>query len=388
MVGAAAALGLGRLGLRVLVVEPRQADPLEKRIDPRGLALAPATRHVLEWLQAWAPLTAFVQPIRAIHVSEQGRFGFTHLHAEDAALDALAYVCPADQLAATLEAAVDKAVEVRRGARIDNVSAQRDDMRVSITASGHAIEVTARLLVAADGSMSPVRQMLGIDTVARDYAQTAIVANVDVADAPDATAFERFTRQGPLALLPVAPHRHVTVRCVASADAAAYAALSDHDYMAEFNAAFGHRFSGFRNLGERVYHPLRMHHATTLTGARSLLLGAAATGIHPNAAQGLNLGFRDVAELVGSVRRALHENIDIGNETVLADYAGRRLPDQRAVVRFTDTLAQVFSTRLPFIRPVCGIAMTALDLCAPAKRTFIRRAAGLTRLAQLPRLPE
>jgi 2-octaprenyl-6-methoxyphenol hydroxylase len=376
-VGAAQALALKRLDLNVAVIDTRA--PLRKAPgdDARGLALAPSSRRVFEELGLWAVLAERVMPIRHIHVSDQGRFGFTRLSAADVDLEALGYVCPADHLLQTLERALVDRCEVRWGTEVDGIETGSELARVRVKDAVGMAEISARLLIGADGVRSRVRQAIDVTTHSRDYRQSAVVANLSLEHPCHETAFERFTPAGPLALLPVATDRHVAVRCCATAGVEEMLDLTDARYLAELEAGFGHRFGAFSDLGHRTAHPLTLTWSDRVVDHRVALVGAAANCIHPNAAQGLNLGLRDVAGLAACVRRTLSTHGDIGAEACLSDFAGGRRADHRAVIRFTDGLAQVFSTRLPPLGVLRDAAMLAIDMTPPAKRWLIRRAAGL-----------
>jgi 2-octaprenyl-6-methoxyphenol hydroxylase len=375
LVGAAQALALQRLGLRVLAVDARQALGGNAGGDVRGLALAPSSRNILAGLGLWPTLAAHSVPVEEVRVSDQGRFGATRLHARDVGFEALGYVCPADQLMHALEAALVDAVPVRWQTTIDDINVADEAAFVTLRTGGAAETISTELVVGADGAESRVRELFGIRTTSRDYHQHAIVANLTVRGIEPRTAYERFTPQGPLALLPIGRERHVAVRCCAEADLERLLTLDDDAYVAELLRGFGSRFGKFSALGKRTHHPLRLARAQKITAERAVLVGAAANCIHPNGAQGLNLGLRDVAALAAAIRRNPGE--DPGAPARLAAYADSRAADQRAVLRLTDALAQVFASRLPLVPLLRNAAMVAFDVMPPAKRWMIRRACGL-----------
>lgn len=377
LVGAAQALALGRLGFKVAVVDPRRASRETPGGDVRGLALAPSSRRVFQQLGLWQALAARVMPIRHIHVSDQGRFGFTHLSAADVALDALGYVCPADHLLLTLETALEEQCEVYWETEVADIDPVDDAVHVGLRGAAGTQSVSARLVVGADGLESRVRDVIGVATQTRDYQQSAIVANLTVEHPQHETAFERFTRAGPLALLPIASGRHVAVRCCTSGTAEELLAQSEERFLAQLEAGFGNRFGTFSELGARRGHRLVLSWAERIVDRRAVLVGAAANSIHPNGAQGLNLGLRDVAGLSACLARARRCGGDIGGEQCLMEFARARKADHRAVIRFSDGLAQLFSTRLPLVGALRDCAMLALDITPPAKRWLIRRASGL-----------
>ena len=377
LVGAAQAVALSRLGLDVIVVDARAPLPNGPGADVRGLAMAPSSRCVFEQLGLWQRLEQRVMPVRHIHVSDQGRFGFTRLNASDADLDALGYVYPADHLMHTLEEALIEQCEVRWRTEVDGIETLPTAARVLVHGAAGGAEILARLVIGADGLDSRVRNAMGVATHTRDYRQSAIVANLTVQYPRHETAFERFTPQGPLALLPIATGRHVVVRCCADTAADNLMALGDTKFLCELEAGFGHRFGAFTELGKRTAHPLVLNWADRIVDHRVALVGAAANSIHPNGAQGLNLGLRDVASLASCLARAREAGDDIGGESTLAEFARSRKPDHRAVIRFTDGLAQLFSSKLLPLVALRDAAMLILEITPPAKRWLVRRGAGL-----------
>jgi len=377
LVGAAQALALSRIGLDVVVVDARERLPSGSGGDVRGLAIAPSSRGVFEHLGLWQRLAERVMPIRHIHVSDQGRFGFTRMSASDADLDALGYVCPADHLMHTLEAALIEQCEVRWRTEVDGIETLSGAARVRVQGAEGVAEISARLVIGADGPGSRVRDTIGVATHTRDYRQSAIVANLTVEHPYHETAFERFTPQGPLALLPIETGRHVAIRCCPDTAADRLMALDDRQFLCELEAGFGHRFGAFTDLGKRTAHPLILNWADRIVDHRVALVGAAANNIHPNGAQGLNLGLRDVASLANCLARARAAGDDIGGESTLAEFALNRQPDHRAVVRFTDGLAQLFSSRLLPLAVLRDAAMVFFDITPAAKRWLIRRGTGL-----------
>jgi 2-octaprenyl-6-methoxyphenol hydroxylase len=383
LVGAAQALALRQLGLDVVVADARGPLTASNQGDVRGLALAPSSQGLLAALGLWKDLEGCLTPIKHIQVTEKGRFGAIRLNAQDAGLDALGYVCPADHLLATIEAALTTSGPVQWRTALQSITFSPDAATVSFLRDGEVTQLSARLVIGADGAHSPVREAIGVSSRTRDYPHSAIVANVTLEFPLPETAFERFTSDGPLALLPLDGARYVVVRCCANDSVAEFLNLSDVQFLATLESDFGHRFGRFTDLSQRSMHPLSLSSADRITDRRAALVGAAANSIHPNGAQGLNLGLRDVAGLTLAVKQALNAYEDIGGVRCLAEFSRSRLGDQRAVVRSTDSLARLFSNSLPPWGLLRNIAMVALDTSPMAKRWLIRRATGLFSAATL-----
>ncbi len=377
LVGAAQALALCQRDLSVLVIEAREPRSGQVGGDVRGLALSFSSRQLIEALGLWSVLSAQIAPIRYIHVSDQGRFGFTHLSADDVGADALGYVCPADYLADATEAALKEQCEVQWQSTLTRIDTGSEYAQIRIEGGAGTVNITTRLVIGADGMHSRVRETMGAAVQQRDYRQSAIVANLALQYPVPETAFERFTPSGPLALLPLSSGRHVAVRCCTDTELERLVGLSDKEYLDELAAGFGYRFGAFSDVGPRRTHKLVLQWADHIVDHRIALVGAAANTIHPNGAQGLNLGLRDAAALAASVGRVRSKGGDIGDLECLSEFATGRRADQRDVIRFTDTMAQVFASKIPLIGPLRDAVMLAADISPTSKRSLIRRATGM-----------
>ena len=380
MVGAALGLALTGIGLRVAVLDRRKPNHAgQSSGDPRGLVLAPASRRILEALGLWGAIGRDACAIEHIHVSDRGRFGFTHLDCGDVGMDALGYVCRADRLTSSMDSALETAsgCDLYWATRVERTVTSADRVTLSLLSGDVEHELCAPLLVGADGVNSIVRQSANIDARTRDYRQTAVVANLAVSNPWPATAFERFTKEGPVALLPLNNDRWASVRVVPTARIDQILSLSDEQYLSDLTVQFSNRLGSFSDLGVRHTHRLGLSQARSVVAERRALVGAAANSIHPNAAQGLNLGLRDIAVLAECIADASRAAADIGARCCLQRYADGRTGDHGRVVVFTDVLAQAFATNLIPITLMRNAAMIAVDLVPALKRRFILSAMGL-----------
>lgn len=379
MVGLSLAAALADLPLEVAVVEPVAAEADEQpSFDARTTALSSGSRRVLEAVGVWPALAARATPIRRIHVSERGAFGTATLEAGEQGLPALGYTIENRLLGLALRERVARAKGVHlRPGRVAGLEPGADAVRL-LTDAGEAIE--ARLLVAADGARSSVRDALGIGASVADYGQQAVIAHVDTTKFHAYTAYERFTATGPLALLPIVEGRSAVVWTLAPDAARRALALDDGAFLAELQQAFGLRLGRFTRVGRRQAYPLALTQAERLTVPRAVVLGNAAQSLHPVAGQGFNLALRDAAMLA----ELLAEGGDPGAPALLARYAEWRTPDREAVVRFTDTLVRGFGLPLGPLRRARGHGLVLFDLLRPVKREFARRTMGLA--GRQPRL--
>lgn len=380
MVGASLACALKDQPLRIALVEavPIQSDS-QPSYDDRGLVIAPASQRILYGLGVWDALQADATPIERIHVSDKGHFGFTHLDAESANLPALGHVVVARAIGQALVTAIHSQdnLDFLCPARVGQVELHPDYVQVEIADADQRRQVTTRLIIVADGAQSSVRGQLGIQVREHDYQQTAIVANVSPERAHANTAYERFTSTGPLAVLPLTSQRCVVVWAVARDTADALLARDDIEFLNELTRRFGNRLGRFLKVGRRRSYPLKLIVAEEQAGPRHVVIGNAAHTIHPNAAQGLNLGLRDAAALAEQIVDALRQGQDPGDTAVLRTYAVQRHADHRRVIRFSDGLARLFyNDILPFVVGR-NLAMLAVDLVPPLKRGLMRQAMGL-----------
>jgi 2-octaprenyl-6-methoxyphenol hydroxylase len=388
LVGASLAVALRATPLRIALIEAYAPDSAaQPSFDERTTALGNASRRIFESLDLWRVLAPDAAPITDIHVSDAGRFGFARLSAREFDQEALGYVVPNRVLGRALWGALQQAGNVMAcmPARLEQLQSGPDALLLKVQpAAQAAFDLQARLVVAADGAHSLVRAAAGLNASVDDYGQVAIVASLRTDAANDGTAYERFTPSGPMALLPLrAPEGHwrTLVWAASPAHAARLLESSDAAFMAEWQQAFGWRAGRALQLGRRARYPLALSRSQTAVAPRIALLGNAAQALHPVAGQGFNLGLRDAAELVDVLTGVQG---DPGDAAVLAEFAARRAADRDGVVRFTDALVRMFSTRHPVVAAARDAGLLAFDLLPPAKRALSRVSLGFG--ARTPRL--
>ena len=387
MVGASLAVALAPLPLRTLVVEATPpADVAQPSYDDRATAISESSRRILEGIGCWQALAGSAAAIREVHVSERGAFGATRLRAAEHGLQSFGYVVENRALGAALweRIGASATLDAWSPAKVVSVVQQQRHVCVGVErGDGEAVELRARLLVAADGARSHTRALAGIGDEVRNYGQTAVIANVTPAVDHGGTAFERFTRSGPLAVLPLTRGRVTIVWTLPPERAAEVMALDDEGFLAELQAAFGYRLGALYKTGGRACYPLSLVEAQAWHAGRVVLAGNAAHGIHPVAGQGFNLGLRDVAALAELIAQPGHAG-DPGAESLLEEYAEWREADRSRTVRDTDGLVQVFTSELAMLRAGRRLGLVGLDLFLPARAMVARRGMGLA--GRLPRL--
>jgi 2-octaprenyl-6-methoxyphenol hydroxylase len=357
-VGAALALALRGAGLEVCLVDP-PGKAGERAFRP--VALSHGSRLALERAGAFDRIAA--TPIDTIHVSQSGGFGRTVIRREEHDLPALGYVSDLSAIEAVL---LDAVAAERTPGRVAGWQAEADRIRVRVANDAGARQVRSRLLVLADGG-----QIAGDDLALRDYGQTAIVARVRTEIVRPRTAWERFTPEGPLALLPFANEAYAAVWTVRSREAPALAEATDERFAAALGERFGRRLGRFAADGPRASYPLRLwFRRSSVAGPRVLAIGNAAQTLHPVAGQGLNLGLRDAAALAAMVRRT--PRAGLGGEAFVAAFRDARRLDRFAAIGVTDLLVRVFSNDSAPLRLARGLGLAALDLAPPARRLLAR----------------
>ena len=379
LAGLTLACALAPTGARMAVIEasPPQADR-PPSFDDRAIALAHGSRLIFEGIGLWDGIAPCATPIRKIHISERGKFGFTHLDATEEQVPALGYVAPARDLGRALMARFDATgIAHLRPARLVDFNTEEDGITLSVDSAGNARKITAKLLVAADGGQSQIRDRLGIKVRRWDYGHTAIVSNLVPGKPHNNIAYERFTSDGPLALLPMTDNRFGVVLTVPTAQHEEILSLDDSDFLGLLQERFGYRCGRFQRVGSRSAYPLSLITAKESVRQRVALLGNAAHTLHPVSGQGFNLGLRDVAVLVDVIAGALKRGEDPGEERILQAYASQRQTDQRNMAMVTDGLARLFSNPLSVITTGRNIGLLAADLLPGIRHQIARHAMGL-----------
>ena len=387
MVGASLAIALAGRGLRMALIEayPPGVDG-QPSYDDRAIALAYGSSRIFDAMGVWPAMRGSAEPIHDIHVSDRGHFGFTRLAAEDEGVPALGYVITARELGRVLLEQLPQvgSLDVIAPARLLGFVDAGDRVSVEVERDGLVSTLESRLLVAADGGNSTIRERLDVPVQRWQYGQSAVVTNITPAQAHRNVAYERFTDSGPVALLPMSEGRCAVVWTVLDAQVDEVLGLDDGQFLAAFQQRFGYRLGRFEKVGKRAAYPLSLLRARESVRGRVVVIGNAAHTLHPIAGQGFNLGIRDVAALAEVIDAASAAGSDIGAPAVLATYEAWRQAEQRNVALATDGLARLFTNPLSLVRMGRDLGLLAMELLPAAKHPLARAAMGL--MGRQPRL--
>lgn len=402
MVGASLALQLSvrsNYQLNIMVVESfplplNDKQPLHysPSFDARSTALSYSSRLILEPLGVWDDLSRHIADINHIHVSQRGRFGSTLMHHSDVDWPSLGYVVENSWLGNVLleQLKTIPTVEFCCPASVVEINPDADGVCCSIEHKDQGAdkstlqrsEVLAQLMVVADGAHSGLRQQLGVTAQTIDYRQNALIANVCFQQAHQNFAYERFTSDGPLALLPLTDSDSGEARAALvwslNKDAADYLLNCDDDgFLHTLQQQFGHRQGQFTRVGERASYPLQLVEAQEQVRSGIVMMGNAAHSLHPVAGQGFNLALRDCSRLTTLLVRQFATGGRLGDLSLLQHYAEQQQFDQRKTIGLSDRLPALFnSSQLP-LSILRSLGLLALDLTPAAKKAFILQAAGM-----------
>jgi 2-octaprenyl-6-methoxyphenol hydroxylase len=389
MVGLPLALALAQGGLRTLVADAAPPSKvLEPEFDGRVSALAYASVRMLTALGVWEGLAPHAQPIREILVTD-GQAGkpaspfSLHFDAQEVGADSLGHIAENRHIRAALYAAVASCanLELVAPAKLDSVAIQPGG---AVARLNDNEEISATLVIAADGRDSSLRAQMGMQIIGWSYPQTGIVATVEHDRPHHGVAYEHFLPSGPFAILPMPGNRSSLVWTEAKAKAPALLALDERAFNDELAARFGTHLGRTRSAGPRWSYPLSFHLAREFVRPRFALAGDCAHGIHPIAGQGLNLGLKDGAALAEVLLDAGRLGRDIGALDTIKRYERWRRFDSFALAASTDALNRLFSNDIAPLRHLRDLGLGIVDSIGPARRFFMRHAGG--DVGKLPRL--
>ena len=371
-VGATLALLLAKQGLSVTVLEARSLGAAHS--ESRALALSFGSRRILEKLGLWGALSTQATPINSIHVSQKGSLGRTQLHANDYHQQALGYVLSYGVLSAALDRAIEDAkplVNFIFEASASNIAYAASQATVTYTHSGVAHNISSPLVVLADGGRT-LDELAGLSRETKEYGHDALVTKVRAELPHHNVAYERFTANGPIALLPNGGEFDFSLVWTGEKSfITPLLSLSDADFLEKFHQQFGDRVGNFLSVEKRLSFPLKMAQLKpdAQQSEHLVVIGNAAQTMHPVAGQGFNVGLRDAESLAQYIASASAD--ELGSANMLASYQASRKSDTKGGLLFTDFLVNLFSNDLVVLSALRGSSLGVFDVIKPIKKYLV-----------------
>ncbi len=379
MAGATLALAIEHLSqgaLRVAVVEPFKAQSDQHPgFDSRSIALSYGTVNLLRHLELWSAIEPFSTPIEHIHVSDRSHAGMTDITKHDVGVEALGYVVELADVGRVYQELLthSTAIDLYCPDSAKHITRTQENVTIEL-ASGELLN--AKLLVAADGAVSQCCQQIGLELSEHDFDQVAVIANIVTQEPHQGRAFERFTENGPVALLPMSDNRMSLVWCLRPDEAQIVMELSESEFLERLQQDFGWRLGAMQKVGLRASYPLLLRHRKQNISHRFAIVGNAAQTLHPIAGQGFNLGIRDVVTLAEEL---VKQGEDVGRYQGLIRFSQRREADRNETIWLTSSLVHVFSNDLLAMRIGRNIALAAMDNLSIFKQPLLRHTLGLVK---------
>lgn len=379
MVGMAAAITLAKFDLSICLLENIEAvNDKHPSYDDRTLVVNRASIQFWKNIGVWDVLSNDITAIDKVHVSNKGHFGTVKFDAKSLQVDALAYIVEAKKLGFALQEKINNINNITTicPAKVIAFKTENNQVEISYSVSEKKYQLKTKLMLAADGAQSSIRQRLGLETIIKSYDRTAIICNITPELKHQNCAYERLTNTGPTALLPFVQNRCGFVWTVEKDKADDILNLSDESFLRHAQNQFGYRLGKFVKAGVRSSYPLYLITVPVQVKSRVILLGNAAHSMSPVSAQGLNLAVRDVAMLSDIIENTIDNNQDIGSDVTLNTYQKSIETDQSQTMSYTDDLMNWFKIDEPIVAAVRSIGLAALDNSLNAKKALFGRASG------------
>lgn len=378
-VGLILAIGLAQQGKSVILAEKNPAFAQENianqgSFDGRVLALTYASKCFLDELGLWAELEPNTTEIHAVHVSQKGYLGVTHLHADEMGVPALGYSISGADLGQVLWARAQAEPGITLLCPADLQSLEQHESHALVTVNTAQGSQTHQVdwVVGADGTQSKVRELLGLEIEVKDYQAYGIIAKIETELSPNHWSYERFTQDGPVALLPMGGHASKAVLVCPAKNLAGIQALDEAGFMRLFADKMGERLGAYTQVSERMAYPLKETYVPKMFKGRAVLMGNASHTQHPVAAQGLNLGIADIAAFLQHFKQP-----DWDESLFLKNYAAERLAHHQKIMGLTDGLIELFQAPSPIIGHLRGIGLMAMQTFAPLRKRFSKMGMGV-----------
>lgn len=377
MVGLTLAIALKSKGIDNVVLE---AFPLlsetQPSFDDRTVALSAASLDIFRNLNLDKQLSNYYQPIEKIHVSDKGHYGFTRLKASELAVERLGAVIENWRLGQVLHERINNlGIDLIAPAKVENISFSTDSAKITFETNGDKKTIDSKLVILADGSRSALKECLHFESEVVDYEKSAIVCNVKTQLSHNNEAFERFTKDGPFALLPLSDQRMSLVWSVPNESVDHYLNCSEKEFSDSLVKIFGNRLGRFIKIGQRQSFPLQQWQSHNLIKQRCMLIGNSAQALHPIAGQGFNLALRDILAFVKNIEPE-DSTFDFGDYPFLKNFVEQRRQDRNNTVKSTESLVRLFSNDFLHAAFLRNLSMKVIDRLPFLKKRFAQTAMG------------
>ncbi len=375
MVGCSLACGLAQLNLRVAIIEASPWNNEEQpSFDDRSIALSYTSKKILQGLNIWEALQEKVTAIKKIHISEKNSYPHQWLSAKQEKVPALGYVVENRHFGSTLQAMIARYENITlfTPAKLFRLQQYPHQVTITITQLEQEYTLTGELLVASDGAVSRTVDILGLQRQIRSYGQYALITNVITEYPHNNIAYERFTDNGSVAFLPLRDNRCAVVWSIQEHQLAEIMALDDHAFLTTLQSQFSWRLGELKQLGKRQRYPLQCMSLNQLYQHRCVVMGNAAHTLHPIAGQGFNLGLRDVALFLETIKDE-DNNININK---LHKYEQQRLQDIQITLQWSDQLIRLFTHHNPLFKTLRTGGLLAMEIFPPIKHFIARHGMG------------
>ncbi|QGM80486.1 2-octaprenyl-6-methoxyphenyl hydroxylase [Otariodibacter oris] len=367
--------------IRIAIIEKSIPNFAEQGgFDARSIALAYGSLQKLAKIQSLVGqnlvdlIAQISTPIHKIHVSDQGHFGKTHIKAEELHLPQLGTVVELAKLGEKLNNIIAQHQNITLFCPNTVEKVERSNTHCTLTLANQEV-IECKLVVAADGIQSQIAQKCGVETVlVKEYNQSAIIANVELSESHQNQAFERFTTQGPFALLPLTEKTMSLVWCMN--DTTEVMDYSDDEFLQAIQQQFGWKLGKFSRVSKRFVYPLSLRKSQSHIHHRLAIVGNASQFLHPVAGQGFNLGMRDLFELATLVGTAFNQQQDIGDQALLSTFNENRQADQERIMRSTSGLISIFCCEFLPVQVIRNLGLLALNPLTFARHKVAHRALG------------
>ena len=377
LTGAAAAIALSQHAGSIAIIDVHDIKNAANKIPLRGIALSDGSRRILQNINVWDTIKNDTCTVQEIRVSRKDAFGTTRIRAEDEGIDALGCVIRAADLLAGLHQTLPKLdnLKIYSSTLVESAKDYGTHISLSLKQKDKQYTIKTRLLIIASGRQNGISKAQGFSFRQKDYQQSAVVTRIRSESLERHVAYERFTDDGLIAVLPHKPAGERIIGRVYVGETGSQAMdLSDTDFINKLQQDLGQRIGKIYEIGKRIIYPLILCYAERIAIGRTVLLGDSAQTIHPVGGQGLNLALRDIAFLV----EHLHDAPDVGAANLLRSYSRERAGDVRKVMYFTHSLAKLcVGLKQPFA-PLLGASLTMLDMLPFIRRILVRKTLGLS----------